>query len=283
LSSNVVRQELAVIPIEIIENQLVELENGGTGNRKQKTEARNPRSDIPSFLLSVPQFPNFYPTGIGPHGPELSTRRQTDARITENILIAPGETPSRTKGTFSTHVDPDGRLHFEDEWSFSLGLKMPCGNCKRKLARWMEDPKTMSFSDPITAEDVLPFWPRVEFNDAILRSLGEDPYIYEKMRIANETRAMRAEVMAQTKKLSTKKSLYDLRGRLEEIWNRKDLSAVQRRRLLFAIWDECEDDEAGQQARTTIVGFIRRLQIHFPPEELAGLNRHRLSAEPLAP
>ena len=44
---------------------------------------------------------------------------------------------------------------------------------------------------------------------------------------------------------------------LQAIWDDRARGAADRRKLLFALWDECADDENGAAARATIIEFVR--------------------------
>jgi hypothetical protein len=88
-----------------------------------------------------------------------------------------------------------------------------------------------------------------------------------------------------------------LPGRLEKVWALGSLSAAQRRRLIFTLWDECEERgdpevlRAAEAARRLIVKFVRdKLPAGgpdaFTPAELEALNRARHSKmrfDPYAP
>ena len=73
--------------------------------------------------------------------------------------------------------------------------------------------------------------------------------------------------------------------RLREL--RDSADAVQARAAIFRLWDECEEDEVGNEARDAIVAFV---QEHLPAgprgygdEELSALNRERSSRAPFRP
>ena len=169
----------------------------------------------------------------------------------------------------------------------------------------------ITFTDPDAVEDVkieplpghgiLPgglfITGKPDFNDQVLRGMGEDPYAYAKKKYREETfedRLCLAEKAALGRK---QQGLFQLKGRLENLLQQPGLSQAQRRELVFEMWDECGDgasdrDKAepdlGAAARATILAFIRRA---FPADgpqayatsELAALNRRRSSRLPFDP
>ena len=63
---------------------------------------------------------------------------------------------------------------------------------------------------------------------------------------------------------------------------------VERRRALFALWDECNDEESGTRARAVVVDFIRRelprgTADAFTAAEIVALNRVRTAESAFAP
>jgi hypothetical protein len=76
-------------------------------------------------------------------------------------------------------------------------------------------------------------------------------------------------------------ALGQLGERLRALWSDGRRPVAERRRLLYALWEECDAERpAGRAARARIVAFVReRLpagsQDAFPPTELDGLNRGR--------
>jgi hypothetical protein len=83
-----------------------------------------------------------------------------------------------------------------------------------------------------------------------------------------------------------------MRRNLEALWRATPDPAV-RRDALFVLWDECAEGdgpigEAGQRARTMVIGWIRtRLPAGSPdafaPDEIIARSAHRASRQPFAP
>ncbi|MBI5480914.1 MAG: hypothetical protein HY906_18795 [Deltaproteobacteria bacterium] len=123
-----------------------------------------------------------------------------------------------------------------------------------------------------------------DVNDMIMRARGEDPYSYEKRKFLAATwdLRMRMRVVADAARLRT--ALHRLPEHLEAVWRDPRRSAADRRRMLYLLWEECDDRApGGAQARATIEGFVRH---RLPPgsadaytaAELAALNADRTPA-----
>jgi hypothetical protein len=130
------------------------------------------------------------------------------------------------------------------------------------------------------------------------RCAPNDPDIlkYEQARFLEATFEVRAQMSAKARAKNLGQALADLPQRLERVWVNQASSLEERHRLLFELWDECNEprklDEAdlsgGRYARAAILAFIRR---HLPKgsalaytvEELEALNRRRTSRERFAP
>ena len=78
-----------------------------------------------------------------------------------------------------------------------------------------------------------------------------------------------------------------LRRQLRQIWESSE-PAASRRRQIFRLWDSCEEDEVGAEARALIVQFVEehpgpgRADI-FSVAELEQLNEGRVSRELFSP
>jgi hypothetical protein len=156
----------------------------------------------------------------------------------------------------------------------------------------------ISFRDPKFVQDVKPglgglpgmvgAGGRFDINDLAERAAGNDPYGYEKGKIAEATFEERLCLAEQAALKRKREGLFHLKDRLERLLQLPGLTAARRREIVFEWWDECVDDTAdgqpnlGAAARATILVFIRRV---FPPEgpdaytpaELAALNGRRIS------
>lgn len=138
-------------------------------------------------------------------------------------------------------------------------------------------------------------------------SIGKDPSPRIKAQLLAATFEMRMEVATKYHKERLLEQLAGIGDELDGIWNRS-LSVAERKRLLFELWDECDEpggqlpgfqtadasalDEIRRQyakaARQKIIRFIRSVVPAEGPDaytdiELATLNHRRVSEHPFAP
>lgn len=119
---------------------------------------------------------------------------------------------------------------------------------------------------------------------AMLRAQGQDPYEHEKLCFLDETVALRSELRVEHEK----RQMAGLRRALERAWFDDAHTPEERRAALFAMWDECREEEVGLLARELVESFVRQ---HLPkgsPEafgddELAALNARRTSVMEFRP
>lgn len=132
-----------------------------------------------------------------------------------------------------------------------------------------------------------------DVTDQVMKLAGQDPYAAVKRNLADETREQRLCMARRYQGERQKQELFTLSTKVRRIAVRADLSAAQRRELIFAIWDECseESDSAtdyGAMARVTILSIVReafpaRSEVAYGPAELLALNQRRASRQPFAP
>jgi len=159
--------------------------------------------------------------------------------------------------TFDAHVRPDGTVDIEDK-----------------------SPSTLLHGIGVSVT--------FDITDMIMRAIGDDPYKFEKLKLLDETREARAEMARADRRDRFHDALDRLPGKLGRIWGYDGWSDVERRRILFRLWDECAekgDEElvhAAAQVRATIVAFIRRNlpaggPTAYSDDELEALNAGRTS------
>lgn len=140
-----------------------------------------------------------------------------------------------------------------------------------------------------------------DLTDALMRSVGEDPYAYNKRCFARATQKLRVKMRRADHHSKLDGALVQMAGQLARMWNDPQLSKRRLRGLLFELWDECQDgapDPAdalarkrlvvAQRVRWMISCFIRK---HLPegshhaysPRELRRMNQGRASTKPFAP
>ncbi len=142
------------------------------------------------------------------------------------------------------------------------------------------------------------FRPSMDLNDLALKARGEDPLAARQRRFLRLTEELRDGMADRHRKRSLSRSRLRAGRNLERIWSDETLAFAQKRRMLFRLWDECEeaesdDDErpeaaAGQRARRHILQFIRQklppeASGAFTPAELQRMNSSRRSAQTFAP
>jgi hypothetical protein len=117
---------------------------------------------------------------------------------------------------------------------------------------------------------------------------AQDPDLYKKQVFLERTRDRRAGMASGERAHLSDEAVYALSQRLAAVWDDARRSPAERRRILFRLWDECEEAGAGAAARATILGFIRRRipagsPDAYTPADIDELNRGRTSAAPFAP
>lgn len=119
---------------------------------------------------------------------------------------------------------------------------------------------------------------------AMMRAQGQEPYEHEKLCFLDETRDLRAELRTAHEQTQ----MAGLRRSLERAWLDDARTPAERRAALFAIWDECREEEVGLLARELVESFVRQ---HLPKEspeaftvdELAAFNAMRASTMEFSP
>ncbi len=157
----------------------------------------------------------------------------------------------------------------------------------------LHDPKGLS-AEPVIGSGVgVGIRGRFDISDNLMKLAGQDPYAAAKAKIADETREQRLCMARRNQGERQKQALLDLSVKIRRIAAQVDVSAAERRRLVFEIWDECleesEDASAyGAMARATIDAVIREVfpegtDLASPPAELLAMNERRSSRLPFAP
>lgn len=162
---------------------------------------------------------------------------------------------------FVVDVRPDGSLRMKD-----------------KSTRWSW--KDLGFS--------------FDISDSIMRRKGEDPYASDKLKLLEATLSWRQGLRRRWKRRLVDAYLDGLPRRLDAILKKPGMQPVEKRRILFLLWDECNEPDGtemgklGKLARDIILAFIRK---RLPPaggmaytaDELSRLNRSRESRDTFNP
>jgi hypothetical protein len=101
----------------------------------------------------------------------------------------------------------------------------------------------------------------LDVTDAYMRLMKQDPYRYAKARFMAATFELRTKMSIDRTAALVRESLDTMQGRLEAIWNDVARAAVERRQILWRLWEEAGDGDGGLEARTIIDRFVRE---HLP-------------------
>ena len=134
----------------------------------------------------------------------------------------------------------------------------------------------------VTFEDKL----TLDLTDFVMRRRHEDPYRYEKAKFLASTFDERVQMRLVYRDEEMEAALGQLPSHLHSVWY-KPTSLAERKRALFELWDECDEDDEGVKpgagkARAIILDFVRdhlpaNGRFGFSAEELASLNADRAS------
>jgi hypothetical protein len=133
----------------------------------------------------------------------------------------------------------------------------------------------------------------LDVTDQVMRLAGQDPYASAKRAIADETREQRLCMAKRYQGERQKQELWNLAAKVRRLAGRPDLSAAERRALVFDIWDECNEEtesgpDYGAMARATILAVVREVfpagsDRAYQPAELLALNQRRSSRQRFSP
>lgn len=197
--------------------------------------------------------------------------------------------PTEDGGTHLT-VEADGTAHVDPHGGAETHMILP--DSKKEwgdlVDEWAKDPEALTRKEGTIANEVA----KTNIVPIFGGSFGAPDDRNRQKRLLESTFAQRAdqrathtaEQLAQTDQL--------MRRNLARLW-RKVTDPVERRRELFALWDECEEGdgaagEAGERARRQVIAWIRS---HLPAgstdaysaDEIRALDKHRDSTEHFAP
>jgi hypothetical protein len=215
-----------------------------------------------SFRTSVPDFSRV-PI---PQGPDAKRDLLAAPRVPDK---APGDLPGRLRGPggVTAQIEEDGQIHFKDPKSAAIDRHPFASGEKR----------TWGIGGPL------------DINDMLMHLAGQDPYASGKRKLADETREQRLCMARRAQHAREAKALLDLSTDVRAIAGREDWAPEKRRRAIFDIWDECDDDsDYAAMARATITAIIRQAfpegsALAYQPQELLALNSERTSSNKFAP
>ncbi|RLB56747.1 MAG: hypothetical protein DRJ42_02410 [Deltaproteobacteria bacterium] len=168
-----------------------------------------------------------------------------------------------TGHAFSARIAPDGTVSFDDRPGVDLD--------------------SPSFSRP---NGLVPSG-SFDIADAVSRARGHDPYRHERTWFMRETEELRDRLADAADATNQRRGMARMNGDLRRLWAGRG-TAQRRRQRIFAMWDDCTEDEIGRHARAAILNFVRRSLAAgtadaYPASELGELNRQRMSREPFTP
>jgi hypothetical protein len=142
------------------------------------------------------------------------------------------------------------------------------------------------------------FRPNMDLTDLMLKARGEDPLAARKRRFLRLTEELRDGMADENRVKTLSQSKVRAGHNLDRVWSDPSYSFATKRRLLFQLWDECDEPQreqddrpeakAGLRARRHILGYVRQKlppgsAEAFSPDELRRLNSRRESSGPFEP
>jgi hypothetical protein len=144
-----------------------------------------------------------------------------------------------TRKGWSAKIFPDGQVRFDDDiLSYAPGEAPP-------LYEQLGIPAADLTSGTFDA------------TDALMRVAGLDPYASAKTCFLDEVEPIRDELRSSWKQARLEEAIVALRARLNDLWADPTHDKAARRRAIFALYDSCNDEDAGATARRLIVSWVR--------------------------
>jgi hypothetical protein len=189
---------------------------------------------------------------------DLYATGRTKAHITRTRLVArarPDGTHVYAGHAFTATIQPDGSVDFDDR----PGIQ----------------------TDGVSTSGTF------DLGDALMRAQGQDPYAAERERFMEDNAELIERLEDEHRARTRSRGMGALRGRLAQIWQNEERTPEQRKRAIFAMWDEIEESDDGS-ARDAIEEFIRRelpegSEHGYTQGEMARLNATRESRERFDP
>lgn len=229
-----------------------------------------PGSAASSFVVQGAAGPSqpSGPAGLGATGgrPQLATAAEVEGQLTGHLRGTAMARPWLTRTEPTLTPRPDGSLEYRGH-AFTARIA-PDG--------------AVSFSDrdAVQADEMLQGGPaRFDLTDMAMRGSGQDPYAAEREWFMEHTEEVRARLETEARMRERESALRGVPGRLASIWN-SERPAFLRRRAIFRMWDDCEEEGDGLQVRSQVIEFIqaqlpRNAPDAFTTEELRRFNAER--------
>ncbi len=208
------------------------------------------------------------PAGLTATGgrPRLATEAEVEGSLQGHLRGQAMARPWLTRTEPSLTPRPDGSLEYRGH-AFTARIA-PDG--------------AVSFSDrdAVQADEMLQGGPaRFDLTDMAMRGAGQDPYAAEREWFMEHTEEVRARLETEARSRERDAALRGVPGRLASIWN-QERPAFIRRRAIFRMWDDCDEQGDGLNVRRQVLEFVRT-QIPqsstdaFTVEELRRFNGER--------
>jgi hypothetical protein len=240
-------------------------------------------------------------------GPAVERPREPTVPLAQPAGPDSGEPdPRQTHEGFSLDSEPDGTAHLSDTRNLRWVLGLPTkADVRNRIDAW-QDELAQAYSGEKKDYCAYPERPiehpigsigativKFDVTDWMMRNHGQDPYASAKLAQLDATRGERMQQGARYRHAELTRSGQLMERNLEQLWATVP-DAAERKRQLFALWDECDATgpndvvEASAHARERVVKFVREhlprgSHDSFTDSELATLNRAKQSHASFAP
>lgn len=201
-------------------------------------------------------------------GPAADPRRERSRRLRSRDRDR--EVRKRHEPRYPSERMRDGTIRFRAPGWFAFVAPDGSVRFRRRRASWHTSKASLSF----------------DVTDDVMRRGGKDPYAMQKLRFLRSTRRWRTRLRRRARLGWRQRYFATLPARLRALWARRDVTTAGKRRLLYALWQECLEPgdsplrRRAQQARWMILRFVARTlpagsPQGFTPAELSRLNARR--------
>ncbi len=240
----------------------------GLGMRRQGAPAHT----VPSLNTRLaPAHTKYGKPQLGPRADLIATGPATVRHDSSPWSPTGGGSMRADKEPFHAEIRSDGRIEFRDRPNVQIeGIKI-----------------SEEYLIPVIAG-------RFDVTDAIMASLGETLYPYRKRKLMDESREMRAGMAKADHEYQLKKALKNYNRHLRWLWKQETLTIRDRKKALFALWDECAEEGSAsvlataRSVRAKTIAFVRKKlpkgsRHSYSTAELNALNDRRQSSEYFLP
>jgi hypothetical protein len=240
-------------------------------------------------------------------GPSVERPREPIAPLSQPAAPDSGEPdPRQTHEAFAMETEPDGTAHLHDARNLRGALGVPTkGDVHNWIDAW-QDQLAEAYSGAKKDYCTYPERPiehpigsigatvmKFDITDWAMRSHGDDPYASAKLAQLDATRAERVQQGARYREVELAHAGQLMERNLEQLWATVS-DVAERKRELFALWDECDETgtaavvEASAHARKRVIKFVREhlprgSHDSFTDAELTALNRDKQSHASFTP